>query len=65
MRSLWCVVALVCAIPGCILSEALPPARVSRVLLISIDGLHALDLANYVQAKPDSTLAKLARHGVT
>ncbi len=65
MRSLWCAVALVCAIPGWTLSETLPPARVSRVLLISIDGLHALDLANYVQAKPDSTLAKLARHGVT
>jgi hypothetical protein len=39
--------------------------HVSRVLLISIDGMHALDLADYVQAKPRSTLAELSQHGVT
>jgi Type I phosphodiesterase / nucleotide pyrophosphatase len=38
---------------------------VKHVLLISVDGLHALDLANYVNAHQDSTLAALSRTGVT
>jgi len=48
-----------------------PPAvvpglhSVERVLLLSLDGLHALDLANYVKAKPNSTLAQLSQHGIT
>ena len=45
------------------------PARgdhhIKRVLFISVDGMHALDLANYVRDHPDSTLAKLSAHGVT
>jgi hypothetical protein len=36
-----------------------------HVLLISIDGLHALDVARYVSNNPHSALAELARHGVT
>lgn len=36
-----------------------------HVLLISVDGLHALDLANYVNANPGSTLAELSAHGKT
>ncbi len=55
---------------------AMPPAHadgalqasghdVKRVLLISVDGLHALDLANYVQSHPRSTLADLSAHGIT
>jgi predicted AlkP superfamily pyrophosphatase or phosphodiesterase len=39
--------------------------RVKRVLLLSLDGLHALDLANYVKAKPKSSLAQLSQHGIT
>src|SRR5882757_5287612 len=39
--------------------------EIRHVLLISVDGLHALDLANYVAAHEDSALASLARHGVT
>jgi len=39
--------------------------QVKHVLLISVDGLHALDLSNYVTAHPDSTLAALSRQGVT
>jgi hypothetical protein len=38
---------------------------IKHVLLISVDGLHALDLSNFVAAHPDSTLAELSRHGVT
>jgi len=39
--------------------------RVEHVLLISVDGLHAVDLSNYVQGHPQSTLAALSAHGVT
>ncbi|HEY6250706.1 MAG TPA: alkaline phosphatase family protein [Candidatus Angelobacter sp.] len=39
--------------------------RVRHVLLISVDGLHALDLTNYVAAHPNSTLASLSKHGKT
>ncbi|MFE0758844.1 alkaline phosphatase family protein [Inquilinus sp. NPDC058860] len=35
-----------------------------HVLLISIDGLHALDLANYVATNPTGALAGLARTGI-
>src|SRR5260221_2554442 len=38
---------------------------VRRVLLISIDGLHALDLATFVRSHPNSTLAQLTSSGVT
>ena len=41
------------------------PLRVSRVLLISIDGLHAVNFANYIQSNPDSTLAQLSAIGVS
>ena len=36
-----------------------------HVLLISVDGLHALDAARYVSSHPNSALAELSRHGVT
>jgi hypothetical protein len=39
--------------------------RVKHVLLISVDGLHALDLSNYIATHNKSTLASLSRHGVT
>ena len=38
---------------------------VQHVLLISVDGLHALDLSNYVRNHPASALAALTRRGVT
>ncbi|GIM48067.1 phosphodiesterase [Collibacillus ludicampi] len=38
---------------------------VQRVLLISVDGLHASDLANYVKNHPHSNLAALSNHGIT
>ncbi len=34
-----------------------------RVLVISIDGMHALDLALFVKAYPNSTVARLVRSG--
>ncbi|MEQ1474039.1 MAG: alkaline phosphatase family protein, partial [Candidatus Acidiferrum sp.] len=39
--------------------------KIKHVLLISVDGLHALDVANYVAAHPNSAMARLASHGVT
>jgi Type I phosphodiesterase / nucleotide pyrophosphatase len=39
--------------------------QIRHVLLISVDGLHALDLSNFVAAHPESSLAELSRHGVT
>jgi hypothetical protein len=42
-----------------------PHRQVKHVLLISVDGLHALDLSNFVASHPDSALAELSRHGVT
>lgn len=38
--------------------------RVERALLVSVDGMHAVDLARYVRAHPASALAVLARRGV-
>lgn len=40
-------------------------ARVEHVLLISVDGLHGLDLTRYISEHPTSTLARLGRHGTT
>jgi hypothetical protein len=38
---------------------------IDRVLLISVDGLHALDVARYVESHPASAMAELSRHGIT
>jgi hypothetical protein len=47
-------------------STASPHGRkFKHVLLISIDGMHALDVANYVGLHPNSALAELSQHGVT
>lgn len=39
--------------------------RFRHVLLVSVDGLHALDVARFVVDHPYSALAELSRHGVT
>ena len=39
------------------------PAPYAHVLLISVDGLHALDLSNYAASHPNGTLARLAAGG--
>ncbi len=35
-----------------------------HVLLISVDGMHAIDLTRWIQSNPTSTLAKLSHRGV-
>jgi len=44
-----------------------PPThgKIKHVLLISLDGLHALDVANFVKSNPGSNLAQLSSRGVT
>jgi Type I phosphodiesterase / nucleotide pyrophosphatase len=39
--------------------------EIKHVLLISVDGLHALDVARYVDSHPNSTMAQLTKHGIT
>jgi predicted AlkP superfamily pyrophosphatase or phosphodiesterase len=46
-------------------AQAASDSNIKHVLLISVDGLHALDVANYVQNHPGSALAELSRHGIT
>jgi hypothetical protein len=40
-------------------------ADVKHVLLISVDGLHALNVSRFVASHPHSALAELTHHGVT
>lgn len=37
---------------------------IKHVLLLSVDGLHAFDLANYIKAHPNSALAQLNDQGI-
>ena len=41
------------------------PIAGRHTLLISVDGLHASDLAQYIKANPNSTLARLSGRGTT
>jgi hypothetical protein len=50
---------------GVALGATAEAADIDHVLLISVDGLHALDVARYVEAHPNSALAELSEHGVT
>ncbi len=47
------------------MAAAAPPQTARHVLLVSIDGMHALDLENFIKLRPDSNLAKLASRGTT
>ena len=38
--------------------------KIHHVLLISLDGMHSLDMANYIKGHPQSALAQLAASGV-
>ncbi len=38
---------------------------IKHVLLISVDGLHALDVAGFVDSHPNSALAELSRQGIS
>src|SRR5258707_3903429 len=47
------------------MAQGASQSNIKHVLLISVDGLHALDVANYVQSHPNSALAQLSRSGIT
>ena len=71
-RNLWAVsyavvlcLCLLAARPSGLRAESPAPGAVRHVLLISIDGLHALDLAHFIKLQPGSTLAQLASSGIT
>jgi hypothetical protein len=38
--------------------------RYKHVLLISVDGMHAIDLKNWIASHPNGNIARLAAHGV-
>src|SRR5450759_4320254 len=40
-------------------------ADIDHALLISVDGLHALDVERYIESHPNSAFAELAKHGTT
>ena len=50
---------------GAIFAVAEDGPKAKHVLLISVDGLHALDVANYVNKNPKSALSELAHRGTT
>src|ERR1700716_139035 len=55
----------VCLLVGSAMGATAQAADIDRVLLISVDGLHALDVARYVESHPNSALAELSGHGIT
>jgi hypothetical protein len=66
---LLCTVFLIC-IPYAVNAQANPnnkdhDPKIRHILLISVDGLHALDLKRYVSTYPHSALAALSKDGVT
>jgi len=46
-------------------NDELGKGQIKHVLLISVDGLHALDVANYIAAHKDSALAEIAENAIT
>ena len=50
---------------GIAINATAQAADIDHVLLISVDGLHALDVARYREGHPNSALAELSRHGIT
>src|SRR5262249_27690015 len=57
-----CLVASLACLPTL---SARAHDRIEHVLLISVDGLHALAAPAYVRVIPPSAWAELSRHGVT
>src|SRR5215471_17162355 len=67
MRNFRSLLAWIALALGALAPEAVSAPKgliYDHVLLISVDGLHAVDLSNYITANPMSTLAMLAKNGV-
>jgi len=56
--------ACIAVAAGCAQAQA-EDNPIHHALLVSVDGLHALDVARYVESHPTSALAQLAEHGLT
>jgi hypothetical protein len=68
MTTVTCVAILgaACLLVGCGQSSRTQGApSVQHVLLLSIDGAHALDIANYINSNPHSSFAELSGTAVT
>src|SRR5215469_16050530 len=50
---------------GITLGSDVKPLHIRHVLLLSVDGLHAQDLARYVRLNPNSAFAQLTDMGIT
>jgi len=58
-------ITLLCLVPALVATSALgDDHKIRRVLVISIDGMHALDFALWTKNNPASALANLAARGV-
>ncbi len=44
--------------------DIVPQGSINHVLLVSVDGMHALDLAIYIDSHPHSALARLRKTGI-
>jgi len=62
LSALLAAVVLVCLVSAPVAAQS---GNIKHVLLISVDGMHALDVANYVHNNPGSALAELSSHGIT
>ncbi len=62
LPALLAAVILACLLPTIAAAQS---GNIKHVLLISVDGLHALDVSRYVSSNPKSALAELSRHGIT
>jgi len=57
-------VSLCASAPPAVADEHAVGSGYEHVLLISVDGMHAVDLANWIKSHPDGNFAKLAGHGI-
>ena len=66
-RNLWMAwsISLIVLLVAAAQAQDSHTGRVRHVLLISVDGLHALDVSRYVSSHPNSALAELTHHGIT
>lgn len=56
---------LLAGVAFCAPAQAWQERHADHVLLISVDGLHALDVARYAESHPSSAIAELTGHGLT
>ena len=59
-----CAILTICSQTGAFGQVTNPPPLAQRILILSIDGMHAVDLARYVRLNPDSAFAYLVNNGV-